>query len=143
MHGLDKIWQGGSALRYADKIKNDKNEDVWNEYCGFMHISMKEYMQIQRRLMEEQMNVWCNSGVGKKILQGKKPKTIDEFRKMVPLTTYEDYADILLSKRSDMLPGEPVVWLQTTWEGGKHPVKIAPYTEGMIDVFKNGLLTMD
>ena len=47
---------------------------------------------------------------------------------MVPLTEYEDYADILLTKQPDMLPGNPVIWIQTTWEGGKHPIKVAPYT---------------
>ena len=40
---------------------------------------------------------------------------------MVPLTTYDDYADILLAKQPDMLPGNPVIWIQTTWEGGKAP----------------------
>ncbi len=29
---------------------------------------------------------------------------------MVPLTTYDDYADILLAKQPDMLPGNPVIW---------------------------------
>ncbi len=47
---------------------------------------------------------------------------------MVPLTDYEDYADILLRKDGDSLPGNPVIWIQTTWEGGKHPIKVAPYT---------------
>lgn len=47
---------------------------------------------------------------------------------MVPLTTYEDYADVLLLKKEDMLPDKPIIWIQTTWEGGKHPIKVAPYT---------------
>ena len=55
-------------------------------------------------------------------------RTVEEFRRAVPLTTFEDYADVLLQKRSEMLPAEPVVWIQTTWEGGKHPIKLAPYT---------------
>ena len=55
---------------------------------------------------------------------------------MVPLTTYEDYADILLQKRTDTLPGNPVIWIQTTWEGGRHPIKLAPYTRSMLDVYK-------
>ena len=24
-------------------------------------------------------------------------------------------------------------WIQTTWEGGIHPIKTAPYTKGMLD----------
>lgn len=56
---------------------------------------------------------------------------------MVPLTTYEDYADILLRKQAKSLPGNPVIWIQTTWEGGKHPIKVAPYTRSMLDTFRN------
>ena len=59
--------------------------------------------------------------------------------KMVPLTTYDDYADILLAKQPDMLPGNPVIWIQTTWEGGKHPIKVAPYTRSMLDTYRNNV----
>jgi hypothetical protein len=86
--------------------------------------------------MEEQVDVWCKSPLGKGILKGKKPKNIDDFRKMVPLTTYEDYADVLLQKRAELLPGNPIIWIQTTWEGGKHPIKVAPYTRSMLDIYR-------
>ncbi len=58
---------------------------------------------------------------------------------MVPLTAYEDYADVLLTKQPDMLPGNPVIWIQTTWEGGKHPIKVAPYTRSMLDTYRNNV----
>ena len=57
-----------------------------------------------------------------------------------PMTGYEDYADILLSKQPDMLPGNPVIWIQTTWEGGKHPIKVAPYTRSMLDTYRNNVM---
>jgi len=129
-------------LRFGEKLSRDSNADVWQEYCGFLNLSIQEYMQIQERLMHEQMELWGASGIGQIFLKGRKIETIDEFRKVVPLTTYEDYADVLLGKRTDMLPDEPVVWLQTTWEGGKHPIKVAPYTAGMIEIFKNNLLAI-
>ena len=59
---------------------------------------------------------------------------------MVPLTTYEDYADVLLLKKEEMLPDQPIIWIQTTWEGGKHPIKVAPYTKGMLQTYKNNVL---
>lgn len=31
------------------------------------------------------------------------------------------------------------LWIQTTWEGGKHPIKVAPYTESMLDTFKRNV----
>ena len=38
-----------------------------------------------------------------------------------------------------MLPGNPVIWIQTTWEGGKHPIKVAPYTRSMLDTYRNNV----
>ncbi len=66
-------------------------------------------------------------------------KNIKEFRGLVPLTSYDDYASDLLQKKSELLPDEPVLWIQTTWEGGKHPIKVAPYTESMLDTFKRNV----
>ncbi len=66
---------------------------------------MEGYMKIQRRLMEgadptlEQLRPGAVHSEGKE-----HPKNLEEFRKMVPLTEYEDYADILLTKQPDMLP---------------------------------------
>ena len=73
-------------------------------------------------------------------LKGRQPKNLEEFRQMVPLTTYDDYADILLSKQPQLLPGNPVIWIQTTWEGGKHPIKVAPYTRSMLDTYRNNVI---
>ncbi len=111
-------------------------QTTWDEYCGFLSLSLDDYMHIQHRLMEEQLTLWCPSGVGQSILKGEKPSSIQEFCQQVPLTTYEDYADILLARREDMLPAPAVTWVETTWEGGKRPLKLAPYTQGILDSFK-------
>ena len=111
-------------------------EAAWDEYCGFLTLTIDQYLHIQRRLMEEQMRLWCPSGIGQRILKGKNPQTIEEFLQEVPLTTYEDYADVLLARREDLLPAPAVTWVETTWEGGKRPVKVAPYTQGILDSFK-------
>lgn len=126
-------------MNLKNKLKEGKYELIWENYCGFLDLNMHDYMGIQKRLMEEQIEIWTNSKLGKAILKGKIPKTIEEFRKMVPLTAYDDYADILLRKSPDTLPDNPVVWIQTTWEGGKHPVKVAPYTRSMLDTFKTNV----
>ena len=109
-------------MKFEDKLKARSREDVWNEYCGFLDLSMDEFVQIQNRLMEEQIALWSRSPLGKKILKGSTPKNIKEFRGLVPLTSYDDYASDLLQKKSELLPDDPVVWIQTTWEGGKHPI---------------------
>lgn len=125
---------------FEEKLKKKEYGRIWQEYCGFLELSMDAYMGIQNRLLEEQMKLWCDCPLGQKILKGKKPESLEEFRKMVPLTTYDDYADVLLMKREDMLPAQPIIWIQTTWEGGKHPIKTAPYTEGMLKTYKSNVL---
>ncbi len=127
-------------MKFEEKLKNLQPEAIWQEYCGFLDLSIEEYMQIQNRLMLEQISLWSNSGLGRLLLDGKHPGTIDEFRRQMPLTSYGDYADVLLQKQEDMLPEKPVIWIQTTWEGGKNPIKVAPYTKSMLDTYKNNVL---
>ncbi|MEF9955027.1 MAG: GH3 auxin-responsive promoter family protein [Clostridium sp.] len=127
-------------MRFEEKLKKQQYTQIWSEYCGFLDLDIKEYMQIQRRLMLEQIQLWSNCELGQQILGGKTPVTIEEFRQAVPLTNYEDYADILLLKKKEMLPAEPVIWIQTTWEGGRHPIKTAPYTFGMLETYKKNIL---
>ena len=128
-------------MRFQEKLHEYSKEEIWEEYCGFLTLSTEEFMNIQNRLLLEQMDLWCNSSLGQSILRGKQPRTIDEFREMVPLTTYEDYATTLLAKQVKALPGDPVLWVQTTWEGGVHPIKVAPYTKGMLDTFKHNVMS--
>lgn len=130
------------ALNYGNKLNKKLHREIWEEYCGFLDLSIDEYMVIQKRLMEEQIQLWSPSGLGQKFLKGKAVNTIDDFRKQVPLTNYIDYADVLLGKKNELLPVEPVIWLQTTWEGGKHPLKVAPYTAGMLEIFKTNLMSV-
>lgn len=127
-------------MRFEDKLKNRSSMAIWQEYCGFLDLGIDDYMDIQNSLMKEQLQIWSDCSLGKEILKGKKINSIEEFRDNFPITEYADYADILLQKRSDMLPGEPTIWIQTTWEGGKHPVKLAPYTQGMLNTYKNNIL---
>ena len=128
-------------MRFQEKLHEYSKEEIWEEYCGFLTLSTEEFMNIQKRLLLEQMELWSSSGLGQSILKGKCPRTIEEFREMVPLTTYEDYAPTLLSKQVSALPGAPVLWVQTTWEGGVHPIKVAPYTKAMLDTFKHNVMS--
>jgi len=128
-------------MNFEKKLQMKQFDKLWQEYCGFLDLDLTGYMQIQNRLMTEQIALWSRCGLGQKLLRGAKPKSIDDFRATLPLTTYSDYADILLQKQASMLPGDPVIWIQTTWEGGKHPFKVAPYTKSMLDVYKNNVVS--
>ncbi len=127
-------------MKFEDKLKTRTADSLWQEYCGFLDLNISEYMDIQNSLMKEQLELWQKCELGRRLLKGRKINSIEEFREDFPITDYADYADILLQKRSDMLPAEPIIWIQTTWEGGKHPVKVAPYTQGMLNTYKNNIL---
>jgi len=128
-------------MKFQEKLHQYTKEEIWEEYCGFLTLTPEEFMNIQERLLLEQIELWSSSGLGQSILKGKNPTTIEEFREMVPLTTYEDYSNILLSKQTGALPVDPVLWVQTTWEGGVHPIKTAPYTKAMLDTFKHNVIS--
>ena len=125
-----------------DKRLGADDQKLWDEYCGFLNLGLKDYMYIQNRLFLEQIKRWSSSEIGKKMLKEKEPQTVEEFRSVMPLTTYEDYSNILLARQKEMLPGEPLVWIQTTWEGGLRPIKLAPYTREMLDIYRHNVISI-
>jgi len=80
----------------------------------------------------EQIELLGKCELGRKIMCDKIPKSVEEFRKNVPLTTYDDYAPYLLEKKEDVLPGKPYVWCHTSGKTGQH--KWVPYTKKMYKV---------
>lgn len=129
-------------MKFFEKLKKSGRSQIWREYCGFLDLSLSDYMYIQDRLMEEQIRRWKASGLGKQLLRGRDPITPDEFRRIMPLTSYHDYADILLPQKKESLPSEPICWIQTTWEGGLRPIKLAPYSREMLDVYKHNIISV-
>ncbi|HAG08903.1 MAG: Auxin-responsive protein [Desulfotomaculum sp. 46_296] len=123
------------------KFQKKQYDDIWQEHCGFLDFSIFEYMAIQKRLLIEQIELYSNCELGRRIMKGKKPSTVDEYRQVVPLTRYEDYADLLLPKIESALPSRAILWIETTWEGGKNPIKVAPYTESMLKCHKSSFIT--
>lgn len=122
------------------KLRKKQYDQIWRQYCGFLDISLTEFMEIQNRLMLEQLELYADCELGRRILKGKRPAGVSEYRRLVPLTSYEDYADILLSRVDSALPAKPVLWIETTWEGGKKPIKVAPYTESMLKSHKTNTI---
>ena len=126
-------------MRLKRLIEDKDYKVIWESYCGFLNLSLDDYMRIQKRLFDEQIDLWLKSGLGQQLYKGKRLLDIDDFRKQMPLTTYDDYADVLLKKNGDLMPESPVIWIQTTWEGGKHPIKVAPYSRSMLDTFRTNV----
>ncbi len=126
-------------MRFEKKLNTLSQEEIWKEYCGFLDMTIDEYMTVQSRLLMEQIDLMSRCPLGERFFGNNPPKSVEEFRKNVPLTSFQDYADILLPKKEEMLPAKPAIWLKTTWEGGTAPSKVAPYSDSMLEVYKNNI----
>ena len=114
-------------------FKQGKYDDLWQRCCGFIDLSLEEFMRIQRRLLLEQMELLKKCELGRVIFDGATPSTLDEFREQVPLTTYADYAPYLLKRRMDVLPRKPILWQYTSGKSGEYPYMWAPVTARQLE----------
>ena len=102
-------------------------------HCGYLSLSRKEFRDIQTRLMLEQINLLGSSKIGRKLMGGKIPASVEEFRQTTPLTTYADYSEILKEKKEEDLPEKPYVWARTSGKSSALGPKWIPYTKAMYD----------
>ena len=51
-------------MKLDAKLREGDSGTMWREYLGFMDLSVDGYMDIQNRLMLEQLKGWCASGLG-------------------------------------------------------------------------------
>lgn len=91
--------RGEKAVSLGEKLRKQQYDAIWKEYCGFLDLTMQDYMKIQNRLMEEQIQLWSDCELGKSILKGRRPSGIDEFRRLVPLLPLMRIMRICSSRR--------------------------------------------
>jgi hypothetical protein len=112
----------------VELLRQRRNEELWQMCCGFLNFSLEQFMAVQKRLLLEQIRLLSRSALGKKLLNGPRPETVEEFRRRVPLTTYADYCPELLEKREETLPVKPALWVRTSGRSGEYPCKWVPIT---------------
>ena len=110
-------------------LQEGRYDEVWQNYCGFLDLEITEIMDIQRSLLNEQLDLLSKCELGQKILQGAVPKSAEEFLESVPLTTYKDYESFLLEKNEGALPEDTYTWVRTSGRSGEYPFKWVPYTK--------------
>ena len=114
--------------RIKELLKNGSPEEIWQICCGYIDLDMDQFMNIQKQLLLEQIGLLKGSSLGRKVMKGVLPQTIEEFRERVPLTKYVDYCPELLEKREDCLPVKPTQWAHTSGKSGEFPFKWVPIT---------------
>jgi hypothetical protein len=112
--------------RAIELLRQGRREELWQMCCGFLSLTLDEFMDIQKRLLLEQLELLNGCALGEKIMHGAKPKTVEEFRQQVPLTNYKDYCPELLEKREDILPAKADTWVHSSGRSGEYPCKWVP-----------------
>src|SRR3989304_8793998 len=77
-----------------DFFRLGNQEKAWNKYCGFLDLSLPEFMDIQEQLLMKQVEVIFSSPLARKFMP-RRPRDVADLRQVVPLTGYYDYADTL------------------------------------------------
>lgn len=114
------------------------SDRIWKKYCGFLDLSLDEFMVTQKLLLAEQLELTISSELAGKIMEGQKPKSAAEFRQVVPLTTYENYMPYLSQKMEGALAKKPILWARTSGRTGL--TKWIPYTKEALDRLANDTL---
>ena len=115
--------------RPVELLRQGRKEELWQMCCGFLDLSLEQFMAIQKRLLLEQLELLKKSELGRKVMHGAMPSTVEEFREQVPLTTYADYLPELVEKREDVLPARLARWVRTSGKTGKSYTKWIPVSE--------------
>jgi len=105
--------------------------ELWQRYCGFLDLSLNEFMEIQEHLLMDQIGLVTSSHLGRHIMKNGTPKNIEEFRRMVPLTTYDDYEPYLSEQREDVLARKPYFWCHSA--GRRGSFKWIPHSPEIVD----------
>jgi len=115
--------------RPIDLLRQGRREELWQMCCGFIDLSLEQFMTIQKRLLLEQIELLKNCELGRKVMRGAMPESVEEFREQVPLTTYADYLPELAEKREDVLPARVARWVRTSGRTGEYKEKWIPMSE--------------
>lgn len=126
----------------TELFRNGNYSELWQSCCGFIDLSLEEFMNVQERLLKEQLTLFKKCELGRYLLSGTNPETIAELREEVPLTTYADYAPYLLKRRMDILPRKPILWQYTSGKYGEYTYRWAPVTARQIEEIAPLILAM-
>jgi len=119
-------------------FKTLSEKKLWERYCGFLDLSVEEWMDIQNELLMDEIDLVADSTLGKKIMGKQKPNSPDEFRRIVPLTSYDDYEPYLSERDESALAVKPEMWCHSSGKGGRF--KWYPLTPRFLERgVKNGI----
>ena len=125
-----------------------EHDAFWTKYCGFLDLSLEQFMTIQEVLLLQQLQQVARCPLGRRLVGNRIPRSIDKFRETVPLTTYDDYLPYLNAARTlfleegneNSLPEKPHVWAHTSSNNGSFMQ--VPYTLQAYDRLLDSLMAV-
>jgi len=121
-------------------IEEGRKDELWNKHCGYVTLSMQEFMDIQNRLLLEQINLLGASNLGKYFMGPNTPTSIEEFRRVTPLTRISDYDNLLSDKNEENLPAKPYVWARTSGRTSDLKTYWLPYSRQFYDHLSDSVI---
>ena len=113
--------------KIQELLRQGRHEELWQMCCGFIDLSLEQFMAIQKRLLLEQLELLRSCELGRKVMRGAMPETVEEFREQVPLTTYDDYYPELPEYKEEVLPATPLLWQHSTGRSVEYGFRLTPY----------------
>ena len=110
-------------------LRQGHKSQIWTKFCGFLDLSIDEFMCIQERLLMEEIGLISKHEIGKHFFGDRPPASVAEFRRRVPITTYDNFAPFLVGKQ-DQYPNA-FIWSHTSGRSGQY--KWIPYTREAYD----------
>ncbi len=107
-----------------DLLRQGQIDQIWTKYCGFLDLSIDEFMMIQKRLLMEQIELISKNQIGRSFFGNQIPTSVDEFRGQLPITTYEAYKPFLDGEERNY--PDAYIWSHTSGRSGEY--KWIPYT---------------
>ncbi len=116
----------------SDLVRRREFQRAWQRHCGFLDLSLEQFMAIQRRLLQEQLDLGRKSPLWRHIFGDIVDElAVENMREQVPLTVYSDYEPYLQGRPNDILSRPIKDWARTSGLGGSP--KWVPYTEEMYE----------
>src|SRR5512139_140303 len=96
-----------AMVRPIDLMRQGRKEALWQMCCGFIDLSLDQFMEVQHRLLLEQIELLKRCELCQRVMHRAQPVTVDYFRNQVPFTTYADYCPELHERLEHGLPAKP------------------------------------
>ncbi|MDD5191334.1 MAG: GH3 auxin-responsive promoter family protein [Dehalococcoidales bacterium] len=126
-------------MRYEDQFfRNDNSGEAWSRFCGFLTLSLDDFCEVQRGLLNEQIEKVFTKPAFKKLMGGKAIKTIDEFRESVPFNAWADYEPFFRNEKCEFMENDTDFWVHTSATRGTF--KRIPWSQRFLEVQQRNVI---